>query len=70
MKRMAVILGVAAAMGVAPSIAAGSNVTAQVTKAQIAKAQVHTAQVVKAQIAKAQITPQRAGMLRARRTAR
>lgn len=65
-KRIAIILGIAAAMGVAPSVAAAGNVTAQVkpqVTAQIVKQQV-TAQVVNAQAVKAQVVAQRANAKR------
>jgi hypothetical protein len=69
MKRIAIIAGIAAALGVAPSVAGAANVP-QVSSVQVAKQQIHLvqraqAQRVVAQKASAQrATAQRAGVLR------
>ena len=55
MKRTAIILGIAAAMGVAPSVAAAGSVTGQVVKPQLVKAQIVKAQIVKPQLVKPQL---------------
>jgi hypothetical protein len=68
MKRIAIVLGVAAAIGVAPSVASGANtpqVVRQVVESQVAKSQVVaqrvTTQQVRAQRAKSQrVSSQRA----------
>jgi hypothetical protein len=57
MKRTAIILGVAAAMGVAPSAALGGNVTAQVANTQVVR-QVVSSQVVSSQVVRQVVRPQ------------
>ncbi len=55
MKRIATILGVAAAIGVFPSVGAAGNNTAQVAKVQIAKVQVAKPHVAQPQVAQPQV---------------
>lgn len=63
MKRIAIILGVAAAVGVSPSVAAGGNISAQV-ESQVARQVV--SQIVESQVVESQVVRQvvRPGLVR------
>ena len=54
MKRVALVLGITAAMGVAPSLASAGNVT-QVVDSQIVRSQQVESQVVRSQVVRSQV---------------
>ena len=64
MKRTAIVLGIAAALFVAPTAAQAGNITTQVHKVQVHKVQVHKAQVVSTQRVSAAVTAQRVSVQR------
>ena len=60
MKRIAIILGVAATVGVSPSVAAGGNISAQVESQvvrQIVESQVVASQLVESQVVRQVVRP-------------
>jgi hypothetical protein len=59
MKRIAIVLGIAAAIGVSPSVASGGNV-AQVVRAQVVESQIARSQVVAQRVTSQQARAQRA----------
>jgi hypothetical protein len=55
MKRIAIIIGIAAAIGVFPSVAAAGNITAQLITAKPASPAKRSAQIARPQVARVQI---------------
>ena len=55
MKRVALALGITAAMGVAPSIASAGNVESQVVKSQVVESQLVRSQLVRTQLVRSQL---------------